>query len=424
MISASRDKQVFPLGKVLLAGTSFEPSALPANLRHDAKLGIVHPPCMTAARIHVDEFTCHPRAIRLPGGEYLLLFAAGTMHYGWARKNCVGNAMLSARSSDGGRTWSPPAPAWETPYSQHAPILFLPSDEHRLYCFGTEPRWDVYDGMENAAIGFRTSDDGGRHWSSVTLIRPENDPDFRGMSAMRMCETDDGSWLLGSHTGHWNDGKVFTRQYLLRSENRGRTWTLLPNRSPDGWFLPEWNRLEEGRPIHLGDNRVLLMVRTPEGRLWELRSDDAGRTWTPPRPTALAHPDAPPMLFHLSDGHTLIAFHHNQKQAGSMTHQYRAELWVSLSHDHGHTWTEPRFVLANAAESVRYTGWGGFTPMVSYCDLLVDGDALHLFVDHQVRQVLHLQFRQSDLANLPDRGDLLRKPRIPANSKAEGDRLA
>jgi len=27
------------------------------------------------------------------------------------------------------------------------------------------------------------------------------DPDFRGMSVMRMCETDAGTWLLGSHEG-------------------------------------------------------------------------------------------------------------------------------------------------------------------------------------------------------------------------------
>ena len=408
MIIPSRDKRIVPLESIPIAGVSSDPSMLPDPLQHNAHVGIVHPKCITASRIHIDQFTCHPRAVRTSDGQYLLMFAAGAMHYGWAKKDCVGNAMLATRSTDGGRTWSEPSPAWDVPYSQHAPILFQPRDTDRLYCFGTEPRWDVYDGEENAAIGFRTSGDDGRTWSKVTVIRPINDPDFHGMSAMRMCETEDGSWLLGSHTGKWSNGSVQTRQYILRSEDHGRSWKVLPDRTPNGWFLPEWNRLEEGRPIHLGGNRVLLMVRTPEGRLWELRSDDAGRTWQRPQPTALAHPDAPPMLFHLADGKTLIAFHHNQRQAGSMTHQHRAELWVSLSHDEGRHWTEPRFVAANAAQPAQLAGWSGSSPMVSYCDLLVDGENLHLFVDHQVRQVLHLRFGQSDLRQLPTRSDLAR----------------
>jgi hypothetical protein len=345
------------------------------------------------------------------------MFAAGEMHYAWAKKERRGNVMLATRSSDRGKTWTPPRQAYDIPYSQHAPILFVPTGSSRIYCFGTEPRPDVYDGVENAAIGYRTSDDDGRTWSNVTIIRPINAPDFRGMSAMRMCETASGAWLIGSHAGEWTDGEVVTEQYLLRSDDRGLTWTVLPNPQPHGWQIPGCARMEEGRPIHLGGDHVLLMVRTPEGRLWELRSNDAGRSWSKPAPTTLSHPDAPPMLFHLADRKTLICFHHNIRQSGSMTHNARAELWCSLSHDDGLTWTPPRFVVANAAVPARLSGWGGSSPMVSYADLLVDGNDLHLFIDHQVRQVLHLRFRRDQIESFPLAEDISAAARSVSNDE-------
>lgn len=404
----STEKRIVPLEKVTVAGKEIATASLPMGLRLNSDVGIVHAAGLEARRVHIDNFTCHPRAIITPGGEYLLMFAAGDLHYGWARKKCKGNSMLAVRSKDRGRTWSQPSLAWDIPYSQHAPIPFISrGNPMRIYSFGTEPRHDVYDGEENAAIGYRSSDDDGRTWSEVTLIRPQNDPDFRAMSAMRMCQTQDGAWLLGAHAGVWDKGNVTTEQYILRSADEGKSWQVLPGPRPHGWALPEWKRMDEGRPIHLGGNRVLLMVRTPAGHLWELRSSDGGCTWSPPRPTSLAHPDAPPMLFHLADGKTLAAFHHNNTLTGSCTHQARAELWVSLSGDDGMTWSEPRFVLANAAEPGVLPGWNHSSPMVSYCDLLVDGEDLHLFVDHQIRQVVHVHFRQADLGRLPTRAEVL-----------------
>lgn len=406
-LQPSSARQIRPLSEVTLAGRVFRPDA--ESLRWRGDLGVITARPLEMQRIHIDTFTCHPRAERLPNGETLLFVAAGPLHYGWARKETKGNSMWLYRSTDAWH-WDLPVEPWSVPYSQHAVGPFLPSGSNDLYVFGTEPRHDRYDGEENAAIGFRRSSDAGRTWSDVTLIEPRQEPGFQGMSAMRPCETADGAWLVGSHSGHWSgtegvDRKVVTQQSLLRSEDRGETWDLLPGRWPRGWQTPGTERMDEGRPIHLGNNRVLLLVRTPTGFLWELRSADGGRTWTDPAPTTLRHPDAPPMIFSL-DPDTLAVFHHNKQVSGAFAHESRTELWVSLSRDEGRTWSEPRFVLANACEAAVLNGWGGWTPMVSYVDLLVHGDTLDLFVDHQMRQVLQARFTKGDLLSLPTAAEL------------------
>lgn len=406
-LQPSSAHQIRPLGEIVIGGHSFQRNA--GTLRWRDDLGVATALPLEVQRIRIDNFTCHPRAIRLPDGEFLLFAAAGPLHYGWAGKETKGNSMWLYRSSDAWN-WSAPVEPWSVPYSQHAAVPFLPSGAGDLYAFGTEPRHDRYNGEENAAIGFRRSSDEGRTWSEVEFIMPRQEPGFQGMSAMRLCETADGSWLLGSHSGHWSgvegiDRKVVTRQFLLRSEDRGKTWNLLPGSWPNGWHVPGTERMDEGRPIHLGGNRVLLLVRTTTGFLWELRSADGGRTWTNPAPTTLRHPDAPPMIFHL-DPETLVVFYHNKQVSGAFAHESRTELWASVSRDEGRTWSEPRFVLANACEPAILNGWGGSTPMVSYVDLLVDGDRLNLFVDHQMRQVLQARFSKKDLLSLPTAREL------------------
>jgi predicted neuraminidase len=405
--------------KITVGGVKIAPASPPKGLKTYANLGIIANRCMAAQRVHarpVGEgcFIEAPRAVKTPAGDFLVMFPAGKGHYG-GKLRTKKNDMVAYRSSDRGMTWTGPTIPWDVPYSMHGFIPFIPRGSKRIYAFGTEPIPDRREGAENAPIAFRTSDDDGRTWSKPTLIRPVNDPEFLGMSLMRMCETDSGTWLLGTHAARWKRTKkapLSTRQYVLRSEDRGKAWTLLPDRRPNGWCLEAFDRMDEGRIISLGGNKALLMVRTAEGHLWQLRSEDGGKTWSGPAPTTLVHPDAPPMLFHLSDGKTLVAFHHNRysTKRPHFNRQDRSELWCSLSTDDGKTWSEPRFVLANAAKPG--PGWGNPNAKVfsvSYDDLLVDGDDLHLFVDFQTRQVLHVRFKVSDLKMLPTKEDLTRR---------------
>ena len=239
------------------------------------------------------------------------------------------------------------------------------------------------------------------------MIRPENDSEFTGMSCVRMCETDAGTWLLGSHEGRWTrtpKTPVITRAYVLRSEDRGKTWAVHPKPRPDGWYLETFDRMDEPRPINLGGGKAMILARTCEGHLWETRSDDDGRTWSEPKPTALIHPDAPPMLFHYPDGKTLVAFHHNRHSGSHFKQTDRSEIWVSLSADQGRTWSEPRFVFANALAATSKSPWHDH--QCSYLDAFTVGEDFHLFVPHRWKRALHLHLKADDLDKLPTKAQL------------------
>lgn len=231
---------------------------------------------------------------------------------------------------------------------------------------------------------------------------------------MRMTETDQGTWLLGTHEADWSKKPLQTHLYLLRSTDRGMTWSLLPGSRPHGWQAPGFGRMDEGRPISLGGGRVLFMMRTPAGHLWASRSEDDGLTWTEPQPTPLVHPDAPPMLFMLSDGKTLIAFHHNRSHSKSSALASnnkammadRSELWFSTSPDRGLTWGEPRFVLVNILGETLENHWRNYN--CSYVDAFTDQGDLHLFIPHRWQRVLHLQISEKDLGRFPSASELWR----------------
>jgi len=397
---------------ITIGGEEIRVAELPTVLHLHEELGILAHEAVEGQLVHrsprPNVRLFETRTAITPSGDYLLMFPEGE-HYGPSSKKA--NDMLSYRSSDKGKTWVGPTLAFDIDYNQHGFVPLIPRGTKRIYAFGTQPIWDMYTrerGLhENAPIGYRFSDDDGRTWSEVRVIRPENDPGFRGMSVTRMCGTDDGTWLIGSHEADWSYKPLMTRQYLLRSEDQGKTWTLLPHPRHGGWYEKGHNRMDEGRPINLGDGKVLILTRTCEGHLWELRSDDDGKTWSEPRPTALVHPDAPPMVCHLSDGKALVALHHNRHSAsgsGGFNFQDRSEIWVATSTDNGYTWSEPRFVFANALAETLENSFRNY--QCSYIDMFADGETLHLFVPHRWRQVLHLTFHEAALDKFPTQSQL------------------
>jgi hypothetical protein len=386
---------------------------LPPYLVADESLGMLHHRALQGQVVHVAKEGVRglfeTRAVRTPKGDLLLMFPEGNHYAAGAGKV---NDLLAYRSSDNGHTWKGPRVAFDIDYSQHGFIPLIPKGSHRIYAFGTQPIPSEYSRekgkFENTPIGFRWSDDDGYAWSKATLIKPVNDPGFLGMSVTRMTETASGAWLLGSHAADWSKQPLETHQYVLRSEDKGRSWELLPGVRPDGWFVPGFKRMDEGRPIWLQGSEVLFMVRTPAGLIWTARSVDDGKSWSEPKPSSLVHPDAPPMVFHLSDRKTLITLFHNRHAGTQYTGlsgtmdgmKDRSEIWVALSADGGRHWSEPRFLFANATRpNPDKNGW--FNHQVSYLDAVIDDGMIHIFCPHLWNRAVYLSIQESDLDKLP-----------------------
>jgi hypothetical protein len=189
-----------PADTVRIQNFIFTSGNIPGGYKLDKELGLLLHNGIRGQVIHRN-FTgglYETRAVKTPGGDYLLMFPDGG-HYGAGGKSGKKvNNMVAYRSSDRGKTWKGPDIAFDIDYNQHGFIPMIPNGTKRIYAFGTQPVWGMYEPQkpglqENAPIGFRYSDDDGNNWSEVRIIRPVNDPDYRGMSVMRMCETDAGT---------------------------------------------------------------------------------------------------------------------------------------------------------------------------------------------------------------------------------------
>ena len=242
----------------------------PSGFEFDADLGLLRHDSLRGQVVHRAKDDVRglfeTRAVRTPQGDLLLMFPEGNHYAAGAGKV---NEMLAYRSSDNGKSWNGPKVCFEIDYSQHGFIPLIPRGSKRIYAFGTQPIPSQYSREkgrhENTPIGFRWSDDDGHTWSAAKLIRPTNDPEFLGMSVTRMCETDQGTWILGSHAADWSKQPLTTQQYLLRSEDRGETWTLIPGKRPTVGLLPSSIAWTKGGPSILATAKsTSWLARLPE----------------------------------------------------------------------------------------------------------------------------------------------------------------
>jgi len=127
---------------------------------------------------------------------------------------------------------------------------------------------------------------------------------------------------------------------IYYSDDDGRTWQR--NRDGElfirlGWTGPFYPTCEptvaEVRP-----GKLLMIMRTNLGRLFQAWSEDNGETWTRPQPTALAASPAPAQLRTIpSTGHLLIAWT-QQSEEEILKGFIRTRLSSAISRNGGGVW--------------------------------------------------------------------------------------
>jgi predicted neuraminidase len=189
------------------------------------------------------------------------------------------------------------------------PVLFQPRRGPLLLFYKVGPSPSTWWGM------LRASADGGRTWSEARRL-----PDgILGPVKNKPLELEDGTLLSGSSSEH--DG---WRVHFERSTDGGTTWTKIGPVN-DGKAI---GAIQPSILRH-GGARLQAVGRTRQGKLFEVWSEDGGKTWGPLTLTDVPNPNSGTDALTLRDGRHLLVYNH--------TPRGRTPLNVAYSRD-GRRW--------------------------------------------------------------------------------------
>ncbi|HPY29425.1 MAG TPA: exo-alpha-sialidase [Verrucomicrobiota bacterium] len=204
------------------------------------------------------------------------------------------------------------------------PVLFQPRNGPLLLFYKVGPNPGAWWGM------LTTSRDGGASWSTPRRL-PEH---IDGPVKNKPVPLPNGDLLCPSSTEYdgWRVHFEITRDW-------GRTWTRVGPVN-DG---REFGAIQPS-VLFLGGDRLLALGRTRQGKVFQIASDDLGRTWGGMTATILPNPNSGTDAVTLRDGRHLLVYNHTTKG--------RTPLNVAVSAD-GRDW-RAALVLENEPGEYSY----------------------------------------------------------------------
>lgn len=195
------------------------------------------------------------------------------------------------------------------------PVLFQPKSGPLMLFYKVGPSPSTWWGM------LMTSDDDGATWSTPRRLPEQID----GPVKNKPVQLPNGDLLCGSSTEH--DG---WRVHFERTSDFGKTWQRTGPVN-DG---KEFGAIQPSILL-LGGDKLLAVGRTKQGKVFQVASEDLGKTWGPLTATSLPNPNAGTDAVTLRDGRHMIVYNHTPKG--------RSPLNVAVSRD-GTEW-KPTVVL-------------------------------------------------------------------------------
>ncbi len=341
-----------------------------------------------------DENYCdQPRIVVARDGTWVCVLTTGK-----GEEGAPGQHVVSASSTDQGRTWSglvDVEPADPERTSAYALALITPGDRvYAFYCYNGDGIRSLPDGTRirddmQGWLCFRYSDDRGRSWSErhriplrVTAADRNNQWGGRlqlwwaiGTPAVFQGRMIFGFTKLGRYILEEGEGWFCRSDNVLVEKDPGKIdWQILPE-GDQGVRNPAFGSVqEEFDVVHLRGEELFCVYRTARGHAASAYSRDGGRTWSQPDQLRYApgarpikQPRACPKIWKTRNGRFLLWFHNNSTttynngpNAGS-----RNVAWLSAGREvNGFVqWTEP--------EIVAYVEGG--LEGCSYPDLVEDG---------------------------------------------------
>lgn len=204
---------------------------------------------------------------------------------------------------DGGRS----LPCWN-------PVLYQPESGPLVLFYKVGPSPERWWGER------RESTDGGRTWSEAVRL-----PDgFLGPVKNRPVAVPGGGILAASST----ETPEKPSRWRIHFEHSAPPWDTWTKSEPSSPGDPAIDAIQPSVLIH-PDNRLQALGRTRSGRIFEVWSEDAGKTWGPVTLTTLPNPNAGTDAVTLRDGRHLLVYNHAPRG--------RSPLNVAVSAD-GKSW--------------------------------------------------------------------------------------
>jgi predicted neuraminidase len=191
------------------------------------------------------------------------------------------------------------------------PVLFQPKDGPLMLFYKVGPSPSEWWGM------VMTSNDGGNTWSKPTRL-PAG---IVGPVKNKPVQLADGTIISPSSTEH--DG---WRVHFETSTDGGKSWQASPPVN-DGESI----RAIQPSILVYSNNRLQALGRTRSQGIFEIWSDDGGKTWGEMGMTSLPNPSAGTDAVTLADDRQLLVYNHNPNYKG------RSPLNVAVSTD-GKNW--------------------------------------------------------------------------------------
>ena len=203
------------------------------------------------------------------------------------------------------------------------PVLFQPKDGPLMLFYKVGPSPGSWWGL------LRTSDGDGRSWNAArrlpdSILGPIKNKPVQLASGDILCpaSSEDNGW----------------RVHFERSRDGGQTWTATAPVN-DG---KEIGAIQPSILLHR--DRLQAVGRTKQGKVFEVWSDDGGKTWGTMALTDLPNPNSGIDAVTLRDGRHLLVYNHTSKG--------RTPLNVAISPD-GKKW-QPALVLENEPGEYSY----------------------------------------------------------------------
>ena len=256
----------------------------------------------TGNEIPSEGYCDQPYVVKLADGTWLCTMTTGKGHEGQ-----MGQHIVSCRSHNRGRTWSPhvdiesadePEASWVMPYLTEYGRVYA------FYTYNAENMREVIGGGKRVdtlgEYAVKYSDDGGLSWSQKRWFIPvretavdRNNPyqgKVRFFWGVGKPMRHKGAMYLGfSKVGEFGKGFIATSEsWFLQCRNieterdpAKLVWELLPE-GDKGLTSPEGPIAEEVNLVSLSDGSLFCTYRTIAGHPCHAYSRDNGKTWTRP----------------------------------------------------------------------------------------------------------------------------------------------